>query len=78
MRPSSSSVTLIWRESRELGLTSTTLLDEGFATGRAFGASGTPSAVLIDKNGKIASDVGVGAPAVLGLAKATPDKAAAI
>jgi peroxiredoxin len=63
---------------RELGLTSTTLLDEGFATGRAFGASGTPSAVLIDKNGKIASDVGVGAPAVLGLAKATPDKAAAV
>jgi len=63
---------------QELGLTSTTLIDDGFATGRAFGASGTPSAVLIDKNGKIASEVGVGAPAVLGLAKATPDKAAAV
>lgn len=63
---------------KEMGLASTTLLDEGFATGRSFGASGTPSAVLIDKNGKIASEVGVGAPAVLGLAKASPDKAAAV
>ena len=53
-----------------LGLTSTTLLDEGFATGRSFGASGTPSAVLIDKTGKIASDIVVGAPAVLELAGA--------
>jgi peroxiredoxin len=55
---------------QELGLASTTLLDEGFATGRAFGASGTPSAILIDKNGKIASEVGVGAPAVMELAGA--------
>ncbi len=63
-----------------LGLSSTTLLDDGFNTGRAFGASGTPSAVLIDKNGKIASEIGVGAPAVLnliGAAKAT-DQAAAV
>jgi thioredoxin-related protein len=45
-----------------------TLLDEGFSTGRKFGAGGTPSAVLIDKKGKIASDVAVGAPAVMALA----------
>lgn len=33
-------------------------------------ASGTPSAVLVDADGKIASDVAVGAPAVLALAGA--------
>lgn len=44
------------------------LLDEGFSTGRKFGAGGTPSAVLIDRKGKIASDVAVGAPAVMALA----------
>jgi len=53
---------------REQGLSSTILLDQGFNTGRAFGASGTPSAVLIDARGKLASDVAVGAPAVLALA----------
>jgi peroxiredoxin/uncharacterized membrane protein YphA (DoxX/SURF4 family) len=52
----------------ELGLSSTTLLDQGFNTGRAFGASGTPSAVIVDAKGKIASEVAVGAPAVLALA----------
>jgi len=34
------------------------------------GAGGTPSAVLVDVEGKIASEVAVGAPAVLELAKA--------
>jgi peroxiredoxin/uncharacterized membrane protein YphA (DoxX/SURF4 family) len=53
---------------REQGIASTILLDEGFTTGRSFGATGTPSAVLIDARGKIASDVAVGAPAVLALA----------
>ena len=45
-----------------------TLMDEGFSTGRKFGAGGTPSAVLVDGKGKIASDVAVGAPAVMALA----------
>ena len=45
-----------------------TLLDEGFSTGRKFGAGGTPSAVLIDRKGNIASDVAVGSPAVMTLA----------
>ena len=52
-----------------LGLQSTVVLDQGFSTGNAFGASGTPSAVLIDEQGKVASDVAVGAPAVLALAR---------
>jgi len=53
---------------KEMGLSSPVLLDQQFATGRAFGASGTPSAVLVDAEGRVASGVAVGAPAVLELA----------
>jgi thiol-disulfide isomerase/thioredoxin len=55
---------------REMGLASPVLLDKQFAVGRAFGASGTPSAVLVDAEGKVASEVAVGAPAVMELAGA--------
>jgi peroxiredoxin len=55
---------------REQGLSSTVVLDQNFAVGRAFGASGTPSAVLVDAEGKVASDIAVGAPAVMELAGA--------
>jgi peroxiredoxin len=56
------------RQSNELmGLTSTVVLDQGFTTGQAFGASGTPSAVLIDAAGRIGSPLAVGGPAVLSL-----------
>jgi peroxiredoxin len=55
---------------REQGLSSTVVLDQNFAVGRAFGASGTPSAVLVDAQGKVASDIAVGAPAVMELAGA--------
>ena len=58
---------------RQMGLASPVLLDQNFATGRAFGASGTPSAVLVDAEGRVASEVAVGSPAVLELAGA--DKA---
>jgi peroxiredoxin len=56
---------------RAQGLSSTVVLDQNFAVGRAFGASGTPSAVLVDAQGKVASDIAVGAPAVLELAGAS-------
>jgi peroxiredoxin len=55
---------------REQGLSSTVVLDQNFATGGAFGARGTPSAVLVDGEGKVASDIAVGAPAVLELSTA--------
>jgi len=55
-------------QNRLMELKSTVVLDQGFATGRAFGATGTPSAVLIDPDGKIASPIARGAPAVLALA----------
>jgi peroxiredoxin len=60
---------------REMNLASTVVLDQQFAVGRAFGASGTPSAVLVDAEGKIASGVAVGAPAVLELAGGSRTKA---
>jgi peroxiredoxin len=56
---------------REQGLRSTVVLDQNFAVGQAFGASGTPSAVLVDAEGKVASDIAVGAPAVLEMAGAS-------
>lgn len=57
-------------ENRAMDLQSTIVIDEGFNAGRVFGASGTPSAVLIDEDGKIASSLAAGAPAVLALMRA--------
>jgi peroxiredoxin/uncharacterized membrane protein YphA (DoxX/SURF4 family) len=59
-------------ENEAQGLRSPILLDQGFRTGSAFGATGTPSAVLIDAKGNIASEVAVGAQAVMALAGAKP------
>jgi thiol-disulfide isomerase/thioredoxin/uncharacterized membrane protein YphA (DoxX/SURF4 family) len=55
---------------KEMGLSSPVVLDQQFEAGRAFGAMGTPSAVLVDAEGKVASEVAVGAPAILELAGA--------
>jgi len=44
------------------------VLDQDFRTARLFGASGTPSAVLVDAEGRIASAVAVGAQEVFALA----------
>jgi peroxiredoxin/uncharacterized membrane protein YphA (DoxX/SURF4 family) len=52
---------------RAHGLESTILLDQGFNTGQAFGASGTPSAIVIDAEGNIASGLAVGGPDVMNL-----------
>jgi thioredoxin-related protein/uncharacterized membrane protein YphA (DoxX/SURF4 family) len=52
---------------REQGFKSRVLLDPVFGAGQVFGATGTPSAVLIDEQGRVASELGVGAPAVLSL-----------
>jgi len=53
---------------RAEGFRSRVLLDEAFAAGEAFHAAGTPMAVLLDAEGKIASRVAAGAEAVLALA----------
>ncbi len=54
-----------------MGLRSPVLLDkDGMSVGRLFGATGTPMAVLVDAESKIASELAAGAPAVLALAGA--------
>jgi peroxiredoxin len=53
---------------RAMRLKSPVVLDEAFAVGRQFGTGGTPSAVLIDAKGRVASEVAAGAAAVLALA----------
>jgi hypothetical protein len=58
------------KDNRAMGLRSKVVLDETFSAGSAFGANGTPSAVLVDRKGNIASELAVGAPAVLALAGA--------
>ena len=55
-------------DNRAMGLRSKVVLDHTFGVGSAFGANGTPSAVLIDRKGNVASEVAVGAPAVMALA----------
>src|SRR5204862_7639 len=54
------------------GFRSPVLLDAQFETAGLFGVSGTPSAVLLDDTGRIASDVAVGAEAVFMLANSVP------
>lgn len=51
------------------GFQSSVLLDGGFTIGPKFGIHGTPMAVLVDAEGKIASGVAAGAPEVLALAQ---------
>jgi methylamine dehydrogenase accessory protein MauD len=57
---------------RKMSLSSPVVLDENLVVGRAFDAPGTPSAVLIDEQGQIASELAVGGPAVLALAQEAP------
>jgi peroxiredoxin len=56
-------------DNRAMGLRSPVLLDPNFSVASSFGASGTPMGVLVDKDGKIASEVAAGAQAVLELAR---------
>jgi peroxiredoxin len=49
---------------RAMRLRSAVLLDQNSQAGPAFGANGTPMAVLVDAKGQIASEVAVGAEAV--------------
>ncbi len=58
-------------QNRAMGLRAPVLLDDSFVAGSAFGAAGTPSAVLVGADRHIASSVAVGADAVLELASAS-------
>jgi peroxiredoxin len=50
-----------------LQLRSTVILDEQFTLGRSVGARGTPAAIVVDEDGKMASPVAAGATDVLAL-----------
>ncbi len=56
-------------ENEAMGFSSPLVLDNDYAVSDAFGAGGTPSAVLVDAEGRIASEVVVGAAGVLELAR---------
>ncbi|MDQ3792602.1 MAG: TlpA family protein disulfide reductase, partial [Actinomycetota bacterium] len=56
-------------ENGALGFNSPVVLDNDYAVSDAFGAAGTPSAVLVDAEGRVASEVVVGAAEVLELAR---------
>jgi peroxiredoxin len=53
---------------KAMGLRSPVVLDQDFSVAGAFGATGTPNAVLVDVHGKIGSHMAVGAAEVLELA----------
>ena len=56
---------------RAMNLRSSIILDQNFQAGSAFGAHGTPMAVLLDAKGRIASEVVAGAETILALTAST-------
>jgi len=56
------------KDNKEQGFRAPVVLDTDFVIGHVLGSAGTPSAVLVDREGRIASEVAVGADAVFGLA----------
>ena len=63
-------------DNEALGFRSTVLLNQDFSVGQSFGVQGTPSGVLVDGDGRIASSVAVGAEATFGLARPAARSAA--
>jgi thiol-disulfide isomerase/thioredoxin/uncharacterized membrane protein YphA (DoxX/SURF4 family) len=57
-------------DNERLALRAPIALDTAFAAGSAFGSTGTPSAVLVGRDGRIASELAVGASEVMALASA--------
>jgi thiol-disulfide isomerase/thioredoxin len=64
---------------RAMKLHSPVVLDQvGMSVGSQFGATGTPMAILVDEEGKIASVLAAGAPPVLALMRGVPDTTARV
>lgn len=61
---------------RAHGFRSPIVLDHGIGVGHRFGTRGTPAAIRIDADGRVASPVAAGATAVLGLLRAGSDRSA--
>jgi peroxiredoxin/uncharacterized membrane protein YphA (DoxX/SURF4 family) len=67
------------QDNQALGLRSPVVLDQaGMSIASRFGAVGTPMAVLVDAEGRIASEIEAGAPAVLALASGGQEKSAPV
>ena len=61
-------VVVNWGQEPDVGLVGVPVVDDASGDfARQFGAPGTPAAVLVDADGRVASTVGVGAPNVLAL-----------
>jgi methylamine dehydrogenase accessory protein MauD len=56
------------KENKEQGFRSPVVIDKDYVIGRVYGSAGTPSALLVDARGNIASEIAVGAEAVFQLA----------
>jgi hypothetical protein len=54
------------------------LIDGDFRVGQILGATGTPSAVVLDEEGRLGSEVGVGAPAVLAMLSTPVDNSVTV
>jgi thiol-disulfide isomerase/thioredoxin len=63
-------------ENEELALKAPIAVDPAFTVGAAFGSTGTPSAVLVDRHGTIASELAVGASEVMALTTAASENRA--
>jgi thiol-disulfide isomerase/thioredoxin len=64
---------------RAMKLRSPVVLDQpGMSVGSQFGATGTPMAILVDEEGKIASALAAGAPPVLALMRGVQDTTARV
>jgi thiol-disulfide isomerase/thioredoxin len=63
-------------DNEAMRLQSPIALDAAFAAASAFGSSGTPSAILIDANGKVASGLAMGEAQVMALAMAPSERGA--
>ena len=61
-------------DTRADGFRSTVALDADYATGAAFGAGGTPMAVLVDRRGRVSSALVAGGAAVMALAAEYGDR----
>ena len=55
----------------DLGITSPTVIDPNFSYGAAYQVRGTPSAVLVDRKGAIASKLAIGADAIFHLVRSS-------
>ena len=65
-------------ENRAMGLRSVVVLDTESKAAHVFGAHGTPMAVFLDSDGRVASDVAAGAQAVFALANRRKESESAV